>query len=82
MEEEDRRSTTSASGAISPRDNCCQMTIARFLDGMCLALRASGLWLRYASLQNLIPFLSLDCARVEGKEDIKFCHLATLLGTR
>ena len=22
---------------------------------MCLALRASGLWLRYATLQNLIP---------------------------
>ena len=33
----------------------CQMAIARFLDRMCLALRASGLWLRYAALQNLIP---------------------------
>ena len=33
----------------------CQMAIARFLDRMCLALRASGLWLRYATLQNLIP---------------------------
>ena len=31
----------------------CQMAIARFLDHMCLALRASGLWLRYAALQNL-----------------------------
>ena len=31
------------------------MAIARFLDRMCLALRASGLWLRYATLQNLIP---------------------------
>ena len=31
------------------------MAIARFLDGMFLALRASGLWLRYATLQNLIP---------------------------
>ena len=29
--------------------------IARFLDRMCLALRASGLWLRYAMLQSLIP---------------------------
>ena len=29
---------------------------------MCLALRASGLWLHYAALQNLYPFLSLDCA--------------------
>ena len=34
----------------------CQMAIARFLDRMCLAFRASGLWLRYATLQNLIPF--------------------------
>ena len=33
----------------------CQMDIARFSDRMCLALRASGLWLRYATLQNLIP---------------------------
>ena len=34
----------------------CQMAIARFfLDRMCLALRASGLWLRYTALQNLIP---------------------------
>ena len=33
----------------------CQMAIARFVDRMCLALRASGLWLRYAALQNLIP---------------------------
>ena len=33
----------------------CQMAIARSLDRMYLALRASGLWLRYARLQNLIP---------------------------
>ena len=33
----------------------CQMAIAGFLDRMCLALRASGLWFRYAALQNLIP---------------------------
>ena len=33
----------------------CQIAIARFLDRMCLALRACGLWLRYAMLQNLIP---------------------------
>ena len=32
----------------------CQMAKARFLDRMCLALQASGLWLRYATLQNLI----------------------------
>ena len=35
-------------------------------------------------MAKLDPFLSLDCARVErggaiqGKEGIKFCHLATL----
>ena len=34
------------------------MAIARFLDPMCLALRASGLWLCYAMLQNLIPSFS------------------------
>ena len=33
----------------------CQMAIARFLKHMCLALGASGLWLHYATLQNLIP---------------------------
>ena len=31
------------------------MAIAGFLDHMCLDLRAFGLWLRYATLQNLIP---------------------------
>ena len=40
----------------------CQMAIARFSNCTCLALRASRLWLRYATLQNLIPFLSLDWA--------------------
>ena len=29
------------------------MAIARFLDRMCLALRAFGLWLCYATLQDL-----------------------------
>ena len=33
----------------------CQMAIAGFLDRMCLTLLASGLWLRYAALQNLNP---------------------------
>ena len=32
------------------------MAIARFLDRMCLALRASRVWLRYATLQNWIPY--------------------------
>ena len=65
-----RASSTSASPWARPgswwrrtstRSSCragshgCQMAIARFLDRMCLALRASGLWLRYAPLQNLIP---------------------------
>ena len=41
--------------------------------------------LRYAA--KFDPFLSLDCARVEGvgaqrKEGIKFCHLATLVQSR
>ena len=35
------------------------MAIPRLLDSMCLALRASGLWLRYAAKCD--PFLSLDC---------------------
>ena len=42
------------------------MAIARFLDSMCLALRASGLWLRYATLQN---FLSLDQILPSGNID-------------
>ena len=40
----------------------CQMAIARFLDLMCLW--ASGLWLRYATLQNLIssfPWIAPPC---------------------
>ena len=40
---------------VSPGKHGCQMAIARFLDRLCLALRASGLRLRYAALQNLIP---------------------------
>ena len=59
----------------------CQMAISRFLDCMCLALRASGLWLRSASLQNLIPsfpwIASSTLAQSKEKEGIKFCHLAT-----
>ena len=33
----------------------CQMAIVRFLDGMCLSLLPSVLWLCYSALQNLIP---------------------------
>ena len=52
---------------------------------MCLALRASGLWLRYAALQSLIPSFpwiappALHPGAIQGKEGIKFCYLATLL---
>ena len=51
---------------------------------MCLALRASGLWLRYAALQNLIPSFpwmaphALHPGAIQGKEGIKFCHLAIM----
>ena len=47
--------------ALSPSAGCgmgkhgFQTAIARFLNHMLLALRASGLWLRYATPQNLIP---------------------------
>ena len=45
---------TFANSSFRGRDeHVCQMAVARFLDRMCLALRASGLWLRYATLQNL-----------------------------
>ena len=59
------------------------MAIAKFLDRMCLALRASGLGLRYATLQNVIPFFpwisphTLHPGAIQGKQGIKFCHLAT-----
>ena len=51
---------------------------------MFLALSAFGLWLRYATLQNLIPSLpwiapdALQPGTIQGKEGINFCHLATL----
>ena len=57
--------------------------VARFLDRMCLALWDGRTMapLRYAA--KFDPFLSLDCARVEGVgvEGITFCHLATLAAT-
>ena len=63
----------------------CQMAVARFLECMCLALRASGVWLRYAALQNLIPSFpwiapppALHPGAIHGEEGIKFCHLATM----
>ena len=75
-----RRTSTSSS---STRHGC-QMAIVGFLDRMCLALRASGLWHRFAALQNLIPSFpwiashALHPGTIQGKEGIKFCHLAKL----
>ena len=75
--------TDSGSSFVSPRHGC-QMAIARFLYRMNLALRASGLWLRYAALQNLIPSFpwivphALHPGAIQGKEGIKCYHLATL----
>ena len=57
------------------REHGCQMALAGFLDRVCLALWASGLWLRYAALQNL----TLHPGAIQGKEGIKFCYLATLI---
>ena len=79
--------TQSSHPSVSPMvtsvQHGCQMAIAKFLDRMCLALRASGLWLRYATLQNLIPSFpwiaprALHPGAIQRKEGIKFCHLAT-----
>ena len=59
------------------------MALAGFLDHMCLALRASGLWLRYAMLQNLIPSFPWPStlAQSKEKEGIIFCHPATIRKT-
>ena len=65
-------------GSSSPPPHGCQIAIDRFLDHMCLALPASELWIRYATLQNLN---ALHPGAIQGKEGIKFCHLATLLQT-
>ena len=68
--------------------HACKMAIASVLDRMCLALRASGLWLRYPALQNLIPSFpwivppTLHPSPIQGMEGIKFCHLATMTGRR
>ena len=48
--------------------------------------RLEGLWLRYATLQNLIPDFPWIAPSwwsgyaIQEKEGIKFCHLATLIG--
>ena len=42
---------SSNAAMIATRDHGCQMARAGFLDQVCLALQASGLWIRYATLQ-------------------------------
>ena len=49
------KSLSAFSLKIVETNHGCQMAIVRFLDRMCLALLASGLWFHYATLQNLIP---------------------------
>ena len=68
----------------------CQMAISKFLN--CRGL-ANWAWRTTALLRypaKFDPFLSLDCAptaptlhhaTIQGKEGIKFCHLATLAHT-
>ena len=64
----------------------CQMAIAGFLESYVFG--PSGFWtvapLRYPT--KFDSFLSLDCAptpshpgAIQGKEGIKFCHLATMV---
>ena len=55
MAEKDRRIANTRTHHATARAHGCQMAIALFFNRMCLALWASGLWLRYATLQNLIP---------------------------
>ena len=63
-----------------------QMVRAKFLDCRHLAIRAWGTMAPLCYVTKLDPFLSLDCAsnpparRIQGKEWIQFCHLATLPG--
>ena len=48
------RRTKPVKVALSPSHGC-QMALDLCFRSYCLALRASGLWLRFAALQNLIP---------------------------
>ena len=65
----------SPSFTCGPRDHSCQVAIARFSDCMCLALWASGLWLRYTTLQNL-PSGNLARDRLPGRLDLPAACLA------
>ena len=71
-------------GQPGEREHGCQIAISQFQDCVCLALWARRTLAPLCYAAKFDPFLSLDCARVEGgvkgKEGIKFCHLATLRG--
>ena len=64
----------------------CQMAKAGLLDRMCLALRAGRTMAPLCCAAKFDPFLSLHELRphtlhpgaIQGKEGIKFCHLATM----
>ena len=77
------RANSSMDGSRMGSRHGCQMAIARFLESYVFG--PSGFWtlapLRYTA--EFDPFLSLDCARVEGvggaiqgKEGIQFCSVA------
>ena len=61
----------------------CQMALAKFLDCICLALQAlkdygsATVRCKISSLPFLAPH-TLQPGQIQGKEGIKFCHLATL----
>ena len=64
----------------------CQMAVDRFFKVVCVwPFGLEGLWLRFVALQNLIPSFPwiatppVHPGAIQGKEGIKFCHLATLL---
>ena len=63
------RPVTRSSQSAPWRRHGCQMAIARFLDRMCLALRAQWTMAPLCCAAKCNPFLSLDCARVEGVGD-------------
>ena len=44
----------------------CQMAVAKFLDCMCLAIRALSTMAQLRSASKFDPFLYLDCGGLEG----------------
>ena len=56
-----------------------RLAIAKFLDRMCLALWASGLWLRYTMLQNLItsfPWIAPTASTLAQSKERKGSNFA------